>query len=210
MFHRSALLKLALPLVKTHGFSREALSRSVLSLPEPHAEPLSDTAVSALFGAGDEARRTLVNAWLDDSRSQMKSAPTPVLKEVLGFRLRCNEPVLPYLPEAFALLISPTSGVPPVDPVPAFKHVASIADEACHVVGDATIGPSWYTRRASIAAIYAAAELHQMTSPKTAYDFLDTLLQSSSKLESTLNETEIFAKYIGRSWAGIIRSSGIF
>ena len=59
--YRNELLKLALPLVRTHGFTREALSRSVLALPKPHPEPLRDTAVSALFGEGDDARRTLIN-----------------------------------------------------------------------------------------------------------------------------------------------------
>lgn len=116
------LLKLALPLVKTHGFTREALSRSVLSLPanEVHAEPLSDTAVSALFGYGDDARRTLIEAWLRGGIRHMGSIPgaerqaTPLLasetpktgtekkatvRDALCARLEYNEPALPYLPE---------------------------------------------------------------------------------------------------------------
>ena len=118
------LLKLALPLVRTHGFTREALSRSVLSLPadEVHTEPLSDTAISALFGHGDDARRTLIKAWLGDGLRHMGSIPgversaTPLLaldsetsrtgtetkatvRDVLRARLEYNEPALPYLPE---------------------------------------------------------------------------------------------------------------
>ncbi|CCL99304.1 uncharacterized protein FIBRA_01320 [Fibroporia radiculosa] len=208
---RAQLLKLALPLVKTHGFTREALSRSVLYLPgTPHAEPLSETAISALFGDGDNARRTLLDAWLDDARTDMKSAPSPIMKDVLASRLRRNEPILRWLPEAFGLLISPPSGVPPLDPSPALKHVASIADEACHIVGDTSLGLSWYARRASVAAVYGAAELHQLASPATAYEFLESLLSSSSNIENTLVNTEAYAKYIGRSWAGIIKSSGVF
>jgi ubiquinone biosynthesis protein COQ9 len=94
---------LAIPLVKTHGFTRDVLSRSVLALPPPHAhtEPLSDTAVSALFGNGDLARRTLINAWLDDGIEQMKAInePSLTIKQVLHKRLEHNEPVLQYLPE---------------------------------------------------------------------------------------------------------------
>jgi ubiquinone biosynthesis protein COQ9 len=53
-------------------------------------------------------------------------------------------------------------------------------------------------------------ELHQLSSPKTAYAFLDSLFESSSSLESTLGEVSLFSNYITKSWKGIIKSSGIF
>ncbi|KAF8071820.1 hypothetical protein FPV67DRAFT_899724 [Lyophyllum atratum] len=96
------LLELAIPLVKTHGFTREVLARSVLTLPasEAHSEPLSDTAVTALFGRGDLARRTLIRAWLDAGIRHIQSAPpNSTLKQVLQARLEFNEPVLHHLPE---------------------------------------------------------------------------------------------------------------
>jgi len=203
------LLQLAIPLVRTHGFTRDTLSRSVLFLDTPHAEPLSETAVSALFGPGNEARRTLINAWLDDAIVQMKAVSSPTVKEVLRLRLKHNEPVLQYLPEAFALLASPTSGFPPLDPRPALEHATNIADEACYVAGDTSTELSWYARRASLAVIYSAAELHQLTSPQTAYSFLDSLLDTSSSLKSSLNEVELYASYIVKSWTGIVKSSGV-
>ena len=93
------LVQLAIPLVKTYGFTREALSRSVLDLPSPHAYPLSDTAVTSLFGEGDDARKLLIKAWLDDARRQMRTVPSSAMKDVLFARLRHNEPVLRYLPD---------------------------------------------------------------------------------------------------------------
>ncbi|KDR76023.1 hypothetical protein GALMADRAFT_225763 [Galerina marginata CBS 339.88] len=230
------LLKLALPLVRTHGFTREALSRSVLALPpgEVHAEPLSDTTVSALFGHGDLARRTLIDAWLKDGLRHMALVPgverpmePPVnfdantsaaagsvkkatVRDVLRARLEYNEPVLPYLPEAFALLASPASGIPPLDPTQVIKHAAYVADEACHVTGDQALQLDWYTRRAAIAAVYAASELHQLASPQTAYSFLDSLLDTSSTLKSSFDEVSLYSSYIFKSWRGIIKSSGIF
>ncbi|KAF8910574.1 hypothetical protein CPB84DRAFT_1764021 [Gymnopilus junonius] len=228
------LLKLALPLVKTHGFTRETLSRSVLALPptEAHAEPLSDTAVSALFGEGDEARKTLIAAWLKEGLRHMASVPgveRPVaglgpaessagpasadrkatIRDVLRARLEYNEPVLPYLPEAFAVYSSPTVGFPPFDPTKALKHAASIADEACYATGDQSLQLEWYARRASVAAIYAASELHQLASPNTAYSFLDSLLDTSSSLRKSVNDIGLYSEYIFRSWKGIIKSSGI-
>ncbi|KAF9563204.1 hypothetical protein CPC08DRAFT_706133 [Agrocybe pediades] len=177
---RTKLLKAALPLVRTHGFTRETLARSVLALPpgEAHAEPLSDTAISSLFGKGDNARRTLIDAWMKEGLRHMGSVPgvqrsnhtvvldevrqaqKATLRDVLRVRLQYNEPVLPHLPEAFALLASPPSGLPPLDPRPALKHAACVADEACYVIGDESLRLDWYARRASIAAIYSASELH--------------------------------------------------
>ncbi|KAI0685973.1 hypothetical protein BC835DRAFT_1513650 [Cytidiella melzeri] len=205
---QTQLLRLALPLVRTHGFTREALSRSVLSLPNPHPQPLPDTAVSALFGQGDDARRTLIEAWLSEGRVNMRSAPSTSLKDVLSQRLRHNEPVLGILPEAFATLATPL-GFHLLDPNPALKHAASVAEEACAITQDTSIGPSWYARRASLAAIYTAAELHQFKSPETAYDFLVDVLQGSSKIDNAISDVGQFAEYVGRSWAGIIRSRGI-
>ncbi|KAA1476259.1 hypothetical protein DENSPDRAFT_502001 [Dentipellis sp. KUC8613] len=206
---RARLLQLAVPLVKEHGFTRETLARSVLALPEPRAEPLTDSAVSALFGAGDNARRTLVQAWLAEGRVQMRT-PVPSARDALRGRLRYNEPVLAHLPEAFALLASPQSGVPPLDPRPAFWHAAGVADEACYAAKEPTIGLSWYKRRATLAAVYTAAELHQLTSPETADAFLDSLLDSAAKVKQAVDETELFSSYVLKSWAGIIKSSGVF
>ena len=71
----------------------------MLDLPEPHSEPLSDGAVTALFGRGDDARRTLVRAWLEDARCRMRREPASTMRDVLHARMRMNEPVLEHLPE---------------------------------------------------------------------------------------------------------------
>ncbi|KAI0671875.1 hypothetical protein C8Q78DRAFT_1031239 [Trametes maxima] len=212
---RNQLLRLAIPLVRTHGFSREALARSVLSLPVPHQQPLSDAAVLSLFGQGDDARRVLIEGWLDQAREEMKIAQVPAVqgplsvRDILASRLKSNEPVLQHLPEAFALLASPASGLPPLDPLPGLKHVSKIADEACYIAGDVSVGPAWFRRRATVAAAYGAAELHQLTSPNTAYEFLAHALNAAQKVDSTISEVELFGRYVWRSWAGIIKSSGV-
>ncbi|KAJ8519046.1 hypothetical protein ONZ45_g3948 [Pleurotus djamor] len=198
------LLKLALPLIPKYGFTRTALAESALYLPStaerPQPEPLSDTSMSALFGEGDAARRALINAWLAQGISCMsrerdaasdESKPAQNLRtvrELLQARLAYNEPVLAHLPEAFALLGSPPSAIPPLDPVPALKHALSVADEACYLSGDATTQTSWYARRIALAGVFSAAELHQLASPTTAPAFLDSLLESSNKVHQALDE----------------------
>jgi ubiquinone biosynthesis protein COQ9 len=105
---RSALLRHAFPLVRTHGFTRHAISLAALSLPN-HTEPLSETAVSALFGPGDEARKSLIQAWLDEGIDTMrrphgeeggeKHRGSLSVRDALKHRLEWNEPVLDHLPE---------------------------------------------------------------------------------------------------------------
>lgn len=46
--------------------------------------------------------------------------------------------------QAFALLASPTSGLPPLDPRPGLRHAASVADDACWVTKDQAQGVSSY------------------------------------------------------------------
>ncbi|TFK70328.1 hypothetical protein BDN72DRAFT_839260 [Pluteus cervinus] len=223
----ATLLKHALPLIRNYGFTREALAHSVLEMDasRSHTEPLSESAISALFGRGDEARRTLINAWLDQGISDMKVTTSPntslsatssqatgahrypSVRDALHTRLRYNEPVLQYVPEAYAVLASPSSGVPPLDLLPALRHNVRIADEACYVGRDTS--KLWYTRRASLAAIYGAAELHQLTSPETAHAFLDTLLDGSSTIKQSLDDAGLFTEYFFKSWKGIIKSSGV-
>ncbi|KIJ66936.1 hypothetical protein HYDPIDRAFT_174235 [Hydnomerulius pinastri MD-312] len=209
----SKLLQLAVPLVRSHGFTREALAQSVLHLPNPHPEPLPDISVTALFGRGDDARRSLLSAWLEDARCRMKenvsSPPTGTsIRHVLHARMKMNEPVLGHLPEAFALLAT-SSNVLPVDPSPILKHAALVADQACWIVDPHAKEMSWYTRRASISAIYLAAELHQFTSPNTAESFLDYLLENSGTAERAVQEVVLFGSYIFKSWKGIAKSSGV-
>lgn len=95
---RLQILRHALPLIKSHGFTRQALASAVLSLPN-HSEPLSDTAVSSLFGSGDSARSTLISYWLEEARNDMSIKKGASIGAILKHRLQRNEPVLSYLPE---------------------------------------------------------------------------------------------------------------
>jgi ubiquinone biosynthesis protein COQ9 len=101
MAQTEAILRRALAQIPTHGFTRRAIAHSI----PDNGPPLSETAISALFGPGDAAQRTLIRAWLDGGRMHMGAATpsassnsdTPSMGDVLLKRLEWNEPVLPYL-----------------------------------------------------------------------------------------------------------------
>ena len=146
--------------------------------------------------------------------------------------------------QAFALLLTPTSGLPPFEILPAVKHAASIADEACRltqkyspdvivclkshsmsrsnvmfealVVHQQGISSNGICGSRSFAIVPSRdhthfayrSELHQLTSPTTAPAFLDTLLDASQSLGSSVDDVGIYMSYIISSWRGIIKSSG--
>ena len=102
------MLRHAVPLIPTYGFSRQTLALAALHLPRPHAEPLSEGAITALFGAGDEARKNLAWAWLEEGRRRMRGLEDATentqrmeipIEVSLRRRLQWNEPVLDKLPE---------------------------------------------------------------------------------------------------------------
>lgn len=52
-------------------------------------------------------------------------------------------------------------------------------------------------------------ELHQLSSPNMAADFLDDLLAQTKGAESAVADTLEFSRYMIRSWIGIYRSLGL-
>lgn len=88
-------------LVPQHGFTRETLSLAALAVPDSkHVEPLSERAVTALFGEGDDARKVLIDQWLLEGRRHMQEIAAPTVRNVLARRLEFNKPALPFLKEA--------------------------------------------------------------------------------------------------------------
>ncbi|KAF8329067.1 uncharacterized protein EI90DRAFT_3063099 [Cantharellus anzutake] len=201
MSSASAILKRAVKLVPAYA---DSLSDGKTRL--------SDSAVSALFGPGDKATKALVIAWMEEGCEDMKLAASGTgsvlgMEDVLSRRLRWNENVLPHLTDAFAVMISSsTPFVPVLNFRPAFEHAFAIANEACYIAQPPPNIPSgWYTHRAVIAAIYAATELHQLTSPQSAHSFLQSLLFTSQQLGKVVSEMEPYGGFIIKGWAEMLK-----
>lgn len=106
----SAIIGRALPLVPKYGFTRTCLA--VASAATPGEAPLSDIALTALFGEESGARSILINAWLDRGLQGIRkpsaelidpASPSQLhatLKNTLTRRLDYNKPVISLLPEA--------------------------------------------------------------------------------------------------------------
>ena len=80
-----------------------------------------------------------------------------------------------------------------------------LADEIWFLAGDVAVDPSWYTKRASLSAIYTASELF-MTNDQSP-DFQDTR-EFLRRRFSEANDLGGAVKSIGQ-WLGFTASAGI-
>lgn len=114
-------------------------------------------------------------------------------------RLMGNSPVVRRWQEALAVMAQPSY-------VPAsVKELAMLADEIWFLAGDKSVDSSWYTKRASLSAIYASTELFMTTDSSEGFtetqQFLRRRLDEAQEMGGTV-------KSIG-SWVGFTASAGL-
>lgn len=90
--------------------------------------------------------------------------------------------------------------------VPAsLSELAKLADEIWFLVGDTSVDPSWYTKRASLSTIYASTELFMTTD--TSEGFIETRKFLQRRL-AEVNEVGGTMRSIGQ-WIGFTASAGL-
>lgn len=85
------------------------------------------------------------------------------------------------------------------------KELALLADEILFLSGDASVDPSWYTKRASLSAIYAATELF-MTNDRSP-GFEDTAAFMRRRFGEAGDVSSVFGA-VGQ-WIGFTASAGL-
>ncbi|KAK9467306.1 COQ9-domain-containing protein [Lipomyces arxii] len=119
-------------------------------------------------------------------------------------RLNGNIGVLERWPEAIALMVMP-------DYAPqAIKELAKLSDEILFLSGDKSSEFDWYTRRASLAAVYSATELY-MTQDKSlnfemTWGFLDRRLAEVQKAGAMINGLSTWAGFTAMAGLNVLRS----
>eukprot|EP01119_Soliformovum_irregulare_P012099 TRINITY_DN3123_c0_g1_i1.p1 TRINITY_DN3123_c0_g1~~TRINITY_DN3123_c0_g1_i1.p1 ORF type:complete len:294 (-),score=52.50 TRINITY_DN3123_c0_g1_i1:76-957(-) len=168
---RPNILEAALKQVKTHGWSKEALSVGAETIKLP----------SITHGVFPEGEYDLVNYFVDKSTRDWVSkiptfrleemTPKERLKKLIQTRLEYNIPYMSHWPQAMAILAHPTH-------LPQSLHHASVlVDEILHQAGDRSVNFDWYTKRAGVLGIYTATELYMITDTSRGFEstwsFLD-------------------------------------
>ncbi len=82
------------------------------------------------------------------------------------------------------------------------KELNALSDEIWYLAGDTAVDFSWYTKRASLAGVYASSEMFMTRDTSTNFtateDFFDRRLKDAQILGGTLGGV---SQYVG-FWAG--------
>ncbi|KAK3305510.1 COQ9-domain-containing protein [Chaetomium strumarium] len=203
------LLSAAYVHVPSHGFSQEALALGARDTGLLDISPsILPDGVFSLIRWHLYTQRTLLAAKAKDAVDQTAAVTVGDKVEALAWlRLRGNEAVVGRWQEALAIMAQPSY-------VPAsLKELASLADEILYLAGDVSVDPSWYTKRASLSAIYAAAELFQTTdqSPKfrETRAFLRRRLDEAAQAGGALRSVGEWVGFNASAAVNVLRSKGV-
>ncbi|KZF21849.1 COQ9-domain-containing protein [Xylona heveae TC161] len=96
---------------------------------------------------------------------------------------------------------------------PSIAELARLADEIWFLAGDKSVDASWYTKRASLSAVYSSTDvfMSQDTSPDfvRTQEFLDRRIEDAQNLGSSLANLGQWGLYTGHSFVNVLRSKGV-
>lgn len=205
----ASILSSALDHVPVHGFTQEALTLGVRSAGYP------DISTTALFpkGAFSIVLYHLITQRLTLANRVQFPAEMGVGRKVRALtlaRLRANaeDPsILPHWQQGLGLM-SLAENIPD-----SLKELAKLSDEIWFLAGDVSVDASWYTKRASLSAVYAAAEMFQTTDQSTEFRdteaFLDRRLEELRTVGGAVGNTIEWAAFQGAGLVHLARSKGV-
>lgn len=92
------------------------------------------------------------------------------------------------------------------------KELAQLADEILYLAGDVSVDPTWYTKRASLSTIYAAAELFQTTDQSPDFRetraFLRRRLDEAAGLGGAVRSAGEWLGFTASAAVNVLRSKG--
>lgn len=96
---------------------------------------------------------------------------------------------------------------------PSFAELARLADEIWYLAGDMSVDGSWYTKRATLSAIYSATEVFMTQDTSKDFveteQFLDARLADNMKVGSAIGTFSQWADYSAHSVVNVLRSKGV-
>lgn len=92
------------------------------------------------------------------------------------------------------------------------KELAKLSDEIWFLVGDTAVDMSWYTKRASLSAVYASTELFMTTDRSEGFvetkKFLRRRLEEVQGIGGTLRSVGQWVSFTGNAGLNVLRSKG--
>ncbi|EPQ64103.1 Bgt-1672 [Blumeria graminis f. sp. tritici] len=161
-----------------------------------------------------DAAFSLVHYHLYTQRLALAACPPPPSADVESRiraytweRLRANHQVIGRWPEALALAALPRN-------VPvALNELSLLVDDIHFLAGDASVDTSWYTKRASLATIYASTELFMTGDKSPDYkdtrDFLERRFKAMDSVGSSLSAIAEWGNFTASAAINVLRSKGM-
>jgi ubiquinone biosynthesis protein COQ9 len=92
-------------------------------------------------------------------------------------------------------------------------ELGRLADDIWFLAGDKSVDTSWYTKRAMLSAIYAAAEVHQTQDTSHGYTdtekFVDSRLSELQSARVGIDSVSEWLSFSGHSFINVLRSKGV-
>lgn len=93
------------------------------------------------------------------------------------------------------------------------KELAKLSDEIWFLVGDTAVDPSWYTKRASLSAVYASTELFMTNDRSEAFaetrKFLRRRLDEVQEVGGTMRSVGQWVGFTASAGLNVLRSKGM-
>lgn len=209
------ILNACVPHIRNHGFTQQTLS---LGARDAGYLPIStnlfprgafDLVVfwlvrSRLGLKGRVEENGLAQQWDEQRFGSGRRVRALVLERL---RMNAEEGIVGKWTEALALMAQPSC-------VPAsLAELHRLSDEIWYLAGDTAVDTSWYTKRASLSAVYSSTELYQTQDDSPGLvdteRFLDSRLKDAQSVGGTVGAVGQWLGYTGHSFLNVARSRGL-
>jgi ubiquinone biosynthesis protein COQ9 len=96
---------------------------------------------------------------------------------------------------------------------PSLKELALLSDEIWFLADDASVDPSWYTKRASLSMIYASSELFMTNDASPDFtetrEFLRRRLDETSQVGGMVRSIGEWVGFTAAAGVNVLRSKGV-
>ncbi|KAK4675610.1 Ubiquinone biosynthesis protein coq9, mitochondrial [Podospora pseudoanserina] len=196
--------------IPTHGFTLPSLTLAArdLSLLDISPSFLGPSPVARLIHFHLYTTRTTLPSLASQHSDLLSGLSVSEKFELLTWlRLKQNEPIIQHWQQALAVMAQPFQ-------VPvAVRELAMLADEIYYLAGDKSVDPSWYTKRAALSGIYAAAELFMTTDKSEGFQetrrFLRRRLQEAEELGGAVRSVGEWVGFTASAGVNLLRSKGV-
>lgn len=199
-----AILAAAMKHVPEHGFTLDAIKKGAID--SGHLEISHNLFPSGPF---DLIRFHLLTQRIRLQEVHLKDTDGTggKIRTLLQARLKANEPYIHQWQEALAVMAFPSNIAA------ALGELHELSDEVWHLTDDQSADMAWYTKRASLSAIYASSDMFmtQDNSPlfSDTYAFLDRRLREVHTVGSSVSEVTQFVGFQLWQASNILASKGI-